>query len=203
MKRPHSFIPARGLPLVTLLLAAAGCASSRPPSTSPAMGAPADAGADLAAQSKAAPATTDSTSHERAADSASPAGSRPPAAISATAAFKAPASRAVAESTSARAAAAPDTLRAATAPPALEISVELSPEEKQALAHQITVDLDQAQQAMSSLRTETLSAEDTVRLETTERLVADAERVRGEGDLRAAAVLAHKAKLLAEELAHD
>jgi hypothetical protein len=81
-----------------------------------------------------------------------------------------------------------------------EISVELGAEETAELGQKIAEDLDHAEQSMRALRRNELTGDDRVRLETAETLIQDARRERAEGDLRAAATLAHKARLLAEEL---
>jgi predicted dienelactone hydrolase len=83
------------------------------------------------------------------------------------------------------------------------ISIELGAEEAAELGRQIAEDLDHAEQSIRTLNRAQLAGEDAVRLETAETLIRDARQERDEGDLRAAATLAHKAKLLAEELSAE
>jgi hypothetical protein len=107
------------------------------------------------------------------------------------------------EPASAAAPARPDSLAAGAGgtAPEVAISVELSETERAELDGRITEDLGHATRAMSAVDQAALGADDRTRLKTAEGWMADAKRVRAEGDLPAAAVLAHKARVLAEELA--
>lgn len=92
-------------------------------------------------------------------------------------------------------AAAPDTL------PAPTISVELTEEERARLHQETEADLGQARATLSRVGLEGLSAAEREAGETLRDLIDSAMRARERDDLRAAAQLARKARLLAEELA--
>jgi hypothetical protein len=80
------------------------------------------------------------------------------------------------------------------------VQVELSAEERVALAAEARKDLELAEQALRSGDAEPTSAEWREKLDTIRNLIDSAKAAYTE-DLRAAATLAHKARLLAEELA--
>jgi hypothetical protein len=80
------------------------------------------------------------------------------------------------------------------------VQVELSAEERVALAAEARKDLELAEQALRSGDAEPTSDERREKLDTIRNLIDSAKAAYTE-DLRAAATLAHKARLLAEELA--
>jgi hypothetical protein len=85
------------------------------------------------------------------------------------------------------------------AEPSAPVQVELSAEERLSLATEARKDLELAEQALRSEDPDPPGAERREKLDTIRNLIDSAKAAYSE-DLRAAATLAHKARLLAEEL---
>ena len=203
MARPTTVPRAGFFSLLTLLAVAAGCTATRsligvetPPASPPAK-----------VDGTRAPDSTRGPGASSAADSARVRG----AADSLTSALPAPKPRPATRGDTlggerAEATSGSDSLGGTateTTPIVAEpaaISVELGAEETAELEQRIAEDLDHAEQSIRALRRDEVTGDERVRLETAETLIQDARRERAEGDLRAAATLAHKARLLAEEL---
>lgn len=192
------------LSLVTLLAAASGCASSRSATvieSPPAPSAAPDSALSQASLTGPGPSTSGDSARMRArSDSLASNAPLPPenprTAPRAT-------SDTLRESAEGVPAPAAQEAAAPTAAAPVGISIELGAEEAAELGRQIAEDLDHAEQSIRTLNRAQLAGEDAVRLETAETLIRDARQERDEGDLRAAATLAHKAKLLAEELSAE
>ncbi|MGQ0721276.1 MAG: hypothetical protein ACT4PE_06840 [Candidatus Eiseniibacteriota bacterium] len=88
---------------------------------------------------------------------------------------------------------------AGPAEPLAPVQVELSAEERLSLATEARKDLELAEQALRSEDPDPPGAERREKLDTIRNLIDSAKAAYSE-DLRAAATLAHKARLLAEEL---
>ena len=84
-----------------------------------------------------------------------------------------------------------------------EVSVEIDDEQRATLTSSAARDLEEAERAIRSARARPLSAAGREKVATIEGLVAAARDATKNGDLPAAAALAHKARLLAQELVQN
>lgn len=86
------------------------------------------------------------------------------------------------------------------APEPEELRLEFTDEEKAALSARAALDLQETERLIGTLDRERLTAEETEKLRTVESLIHAAKSAEEKGDIPGLANLAHKARLLAEEL---